>query len=922
MANLRANKITGTEVFETTGSVQFDGVGGTGLTLNSSDFAFGTGDFCVEGWFNVTDSSSIRSIFDTRTSDNVSTGFFIGINSSDEFYTYGFPAGIGVSNWMIPTPGQWNHFAVTRQSNTGRVFINGVSVGVVDMGSTDYTQVGGTVGRPSTVFGSLYGFKGFISNLRVLKGTALYTKNFTPPTRELTVIPNTVLLACTSTTNTAQEATGKTITVNGNAVANELTPGLLTDRVKSGGTSAITGSVEFDGTGDYLSIPSSSDFAFGTGDFTVECWIYEQNRSPSSYTSLFQTDGSNSGGFGLVISPGSGGTLGIYVGGFIVTSTSSVPTNGWVHIAATRNSGTTRLFINGVLGGSSATSYTPTFNDIRIGLNSSSDAEKYNGFISNLRVLKGTALYTGSFIPPSRELKKIPNTVLLCCKNSSDPTAEETGKTITGYGDLEQDPPELVTDGGFTSAANWPSAGADWTISGGVATISSADSGFDFLGTLTSNTTNGLLYELRFDISSWTAGRLELAQSNSSNIGVTVTGNGSYTFRFRYTGTTNGNISLYSYTNTTSSFTLDNVSLKRVSVKRKGSNFTPQIGSDGSVTFDGVTKINTPNYFYLPTGNTENRGRGRGVFTISTGTPANSNAINYLQISSSGNSIDFGDLTSVSGSAGSVSSSTRMIIALANNSPVTASPGNVNTLDYLTIATTSNTLDFGDLTTKRAEIPGVSNSTRGVFIGGFSELVSPYSGPTINYTNTMDYISIASLGNALDFGDAHSAAVSHASAVGNTTRGVYTVSWNGSTTVNNINYITFSTTGNVQDFGDLITPQNRQQKGSVSNSTRGLFAGGISPVSVNTIEYITITSLGNAQDFGDLYYARRNAGGTSNSIRGVFAGGYDAPPGPLGRTNVIDYVILASTGNASDFGDLLENSLNNTGASDSHGGLS
>ena len=291
-----------------------------------------------------------------------------------------------------------------------------------------------------------------------------------------------------------------------------------------------------------------------------------------------------------------------------------------------------------------------------------------------------------------------------------------------------------------------------------------------------------------------------------------------------------------------------------------------------------------------------------------------------MQISSSGNSQDFGDLTSISGSAGSVSSSTRMIIALGNNSPVTA--GNVNTLDYLTIATTSNTLDFGDLTTIRGEVPGVSNSTRGVFIGGVNELVSPYGGPTIGYTNTMDYVTIVSLGNAIDFGDAHSDAVSHASAVGNTTRGVYAVSWNGSTTVNNINYITFSTTGNGQDFGDLITPQNRQQKGSVSNSTRGLFAGGISPVSVNTIEFITITSLGNAQDFGDLSYARRNAGGTSNSIRGIFAGGYDAPPGPLGRTNVIDYVILASTGNASDFGDLNEKCLNGTGASDSHGGLS
>jgi hypothetical protein len=156
--------------------------GGNGIQFQGSDFAFGTGDFCVEGWFNVTDSSSIRSIFDTRTSDNLSTGLFIGINSSDEFYTYGFPSGTGVSNWMTPTPGQWNHFAVTRQSNTGRVFINGSCVGIVtNMGSANYTEAGGTALRPSSVFGNLYPFFGYLQDLRVYKGVAKYTGGFDVP---------------------------------------------------------------------------------------------------------------------------------------------------------------------------------------------------------------------------------------------------------------------------------------------------------------------------------------------------------------------------------------------------------------------------------------------------------------------------------------------------------------------------------------------------------------------------------------------------------------------------------------------------------------------------------------------------------------------------------------------------------------------
>ena len=565
---------------------------------------------------------------------------------------------------------------------------------------------------------------------------------------------------------------------------------------------AVTGSVLLGGpsSGDYLD-SSSPEFAIGNTDFTIETW-YNLASYPTNYY-IFDLHTSGNGIRFTFYDGGTAGQVKTYWTTSTGTSYSSAVNefteiNRWYHMSMTRKGTTVYAFMDGILQGTFTVADNFAHTNLRIGSYGFGASQGWDGYISNFRILKGTALYTENFTPPVHELQPIGDTVLLCCNNP------DSAGAVTSYAGIGTS--KTITVNGNAAAS---------TVSPG----------------LTRDFTYG-------------------------------------------------------------------------------------------TQFEGVAKFDTQGYFVPPSGTTEQRGRGRGVFTISSGTPANSNAINYLQISSTGNIQDFGDLTSVSGSAGSVSSSTRMVIALGNNSPVTASPGNVNTINYLTIATTSNALNFGDLTTKRGEIPGVSNSTRGVFIGGLNELVSPYGGPTINYTNTMDYISIASLGDAIDFGDAHTAAASHNSAVGNNTRGVYTVSWNGSTTVSNIKYITISTTGNGQDFGDLISPQNRQQKGSVSNSTRGLFAGGISPVTVNTIEYITITSLGNAQDFGDLSYIRRNAGGTSNSIRGVFAGGYDAPPGPFGRTNVIDYVILASTGNASDFGDLLEKSLNNTGASDSHGGIS
>ena len=172
MANLRVDKITSTETFEKTGSVQFDASSGSGLVVGSSDCDFGTGDFTIEGWFLVQDSAAIRTIFDSRTSDNNSTGLFSCINTDDTLYTYGFPSGTITVSYGTPEPNTWHHVAVVRNGSDGLVFLDGklVSSGV-KMGSSDYTQEGGTIGQPATAFAAgLYRFKGHISNLRIVKG--------------------------------------------------------------------------------------------------------------------------------------------------------------------------------------------------------------------------------------------------------------------------------------------------------------------------------------------------------------------------------------------------------------------------------------------------------------------------------------------------------------------------------------------------------------------------------------------------------------------------------------------------------------------------------------------------------------------------------------------------------------------------------
>jgi hypothetical protein len=899
MANLRANKITSTEVFETTGSVQFnDGYLSfdKNILLDLNNYS----DWTIECWIyrtaNATNDRGLIIGFDAA--GNINSNILAVHN--DGYLYMGSDSGsnatprIQTSNNTISF-NTWYHISVVKKSTSIKLFVNGIesASGIRSTWTFTDLSVPGLIGSRAS---NDTEFFGHISNLRILKGTALYTSNFTPPTRELTAIPNTVLLACQSTTNAAEEKTGKTITVNGNAVANELTPGLLTNIVKSGGSSAITGSVEFDGN-DYLSIPSSTDFDFGsTTDFTIECWIYQQNRNSTYYTILFQTDGSNLGGFGLVISPGSGGILQIFRGGFVVSSTSSVSTNGWVHIAASRKSGTTRLFINGILDGTSNTLYTPTFNDVRIGMNPSASYENFQGFISNLRIIKGTALYTSNFIPPTRKLTRVPGTVLLCCQDSNNPTQEATGKTLTPYGSLIYNPPELVTDGGFSSASNWPSRGADWTISGGVATINSANSGYDFLGILTSSTRNGELYELKFDISNWTAGRLELSQSDSSNIGVTVSGNGSYTFRFRYTGTTNGNIGLYSYTDTTSSFALDNLSLKQVA-SVPSPPFTPSIGSDGSVEFVGPIKINTPNYFYLPTGPTEQREPinnnygARGILGGGYNGSVWINSLQYVTIATTGNALDFGDLSSGRPYVDAVSSSTRGVFG--------GGYGN-NTMDYITISSTGNAADFGDSTSARRDYAGCSNSTRGLFGGGQG-------------TNIIDYITIASIGNAVDFGDLSSVRY-FLGACASPVRGLFAGGDSGAPfALRGIDYVTIASAGNSQTFGGLTN--SRSTIRGCSNSIRGVFSGGYTlPGSSNTIDYVNISSTGTATDFGDMTTARGITSAFSSSLRGLFTNWT-----PSTGVSAIDYINITSTSNALDFGDTITQAQG--GCSNGHGGL-
>jgi hypothetical protein len=373
------------------------------------------------------------------------------------------------------------------------------------------------------------------------------------------------------------------------------------------------------------------------------------------------------------------------------------------------------------------------------------------------------------------------------------------------------------------------------------------------------------------------------------------------------------------------------------------------VGTNGPV-FDGSLEFNSQNYVILPKGTTSDRvgvgsttgalryntdsnkvelydgnqwvevqssipatGGPRGVFGGGSPGGVSLNVIEYINITSQGNAVDFGDLTV--DRRGISASSSRIIGVFAGgiDSPNTFR----STIDYITISSTGNAVTFNSsLSNSVRNLSGCSDSTRGLFGGGATPTPAPNT-----QVSAIDYITFSSTGSKASFGSL-SQARNNLASCSNSTRGI----WGGGTTptnVNTVDYVTIQSTGNAVDFGDLTVV--RQQLASCSNSTRGLFAGGFVPSPAttyyNVIDFITISSLGTISDFGDLTVARTtNSTGAASPTRGLFAGGESPSSTPAG-TNIIDYITIASIGNATDFGDLLTVNSALAGCSNAHGGL-
>ena len=374
----------------------------------------------------------------------------------------------------------------------------------------------------------------------------------------------------------------------------------------------------------------------------------------------------------------------------------------------------------------------------------------------------------------------------------------------------------------------------------------------------------------------------------------------------------------------------------------KSSSFRNEDNS-GAPDIVGVSTFTSPYYFVPPSGTTAERPSGDGLApgmlrfntdigrlevwrgdhwaTIlgqesaplgargviaggdTTGAGADTNVIQYITLSTTGNSADFGDLIrNQRHVCGNVASTTRGLFGGGYKS---GSAG-TNTIEYITISTLGNSIDFGDRAGGSTwSWGGLSNSTRGLWVGS--------SGIPGN-SNVIDFITIASTGNSQSFGN-HLITSRDVACLASNTRGILAGEY---TNDNTIGYVTIASTGNAVDFGDLTFSNpsgNTYNRATGSNGVRGVF-GPHGETPTGKYQYITISTLGNSVNFGDALSSIASATGSSSPTR-MFSCGGNSPA----ITNSIDYITITSTGNAQDFGDLITTATTAGALTNAHGGL-
>ena len=319
----------------------------------------------------------------------------------------------------------------------------------------------------------------------------------------------------------------------------------------------------------------------------------------------------------------------------------------------------------------------------------------------------------------------------------------------------------------------------------------------------------------------------------------------------------------------------------------------------GGPTISGITTYSGSHFFVPPQGDTASRPQScpPGSLRFNTDTAHleyyRGDTIGWVEVEAS----DV-EISGVPGGTGSIEGrGTRAIFAGGYAPSGTTPNASIDTVDAFTIETLGNTVDFNNLSSVRATAAGLSDETRAFSLGGVGPVASQYS----TVVNIIEFCIFSSTGGFTDFGDL-SDTQGYQAGFSDKTRGIVAGGGYGYTNV--IEYITMQSSGNAVDFGDTAITNKIGTAGGYSSSTRGYILGGaryLAPdtASFNTIQVVTISTTGDATDFGDMLYANYSHGAASNAIRGLKGGGY----GP-NYTSRIEFLTLSSSGNMVYFGDL------------------
>lgn len=380
---------------------------------SASGLDMGTGDFTVEFY-------CFSGAWTYQENIIASGGFVSGSTRIGKDATFGMALysnnGTGVivsegNNTSFPK-NQWVHYAITRSGNSFTLYRNGASVGTgTSSGAINFNT------SSSTLIGSDWAndyWNGFVSNLRVVKGSVVYTTAFTPPTTPLTAISGTQLLMCQSNRFIDNSSNGFTLTPTGAPSVSNLSPFAPV----SSYTASTNGGSGFFGGADYIANTSSvSASVFGTGDFTAEAWVFIRTLYVYNYRIIYEANPAFGGAFQIYFDANNGIFYGQYGAmGNQILAASAVPVNQWFHIAVCRSGAGTNnvsVYANGIR----TAQYTDTTNfgvgGLSVGARNTG-VYYLTGYISDVRMVTGTAVYTSNFTPPTTPLAAISGTSLLC----------------------------------------------------------------------------------------------------------------------------------------------------------------------------------------------------------------------------------------------------------------------------------------------------------------------------------------------------------------------------------------------------------------------------------------------------------------------------------------------------------------------------